>query len=102
MLDGRRPWPSCWREATAAVGPAGPGRLARLIAGLGERGMLDGIAPTPVAQPEPGLLARAFKPREKTFGWIPRYFERAYRHWGRIFFSAARSSPRSCCSRSPG
>ena len=49
--------------------------------------MLDGIAPTPVAEPEPGLLARAFKPREKTFGWIPDYFERAYRHWGRLFFS---------------
>ncbi len=87
MLDGRLTVAELLTQSTAVLGPSGPGRLARLIAGLGERGMLDGIAPTPVAEPEPGLLARAFKPREKTFGWIPGYFERAYRHWGRIFFS---------------
>ena len=87
MLDGQRTVAELLAQATAAVGPSGPGRLARLIAGLGERGMLDGIAPTPVPEPEPRLLARAFKPREKTFGWLPDYFERAYRHWGRIFFS---------------
>ncbi|MGZ4171570.1 MAG: FHA domain-containing protein [Solirubrobacteraceae bacterium] len=86
LIDGRLTVAELLTQATATVGPAGPGRLARLIAGLGERGMLDGVAPTPVTQPEPGLLARAFKPREKVFGWIPGYFERAYRHWGRIFF----------------
>src|SRR6202000_2025573 len=53
----------------------------------GERGMLDGGAPTPVAEVEPGLLARAFKPREKTFGWIPDCFQPPDRPWGRIFFS---------------
>jgi putative peptide zinc metalloprotease protein len=87
MLDGRLTVAELLTQSTDVLGPSGPGRLARLIAGLGERGMLDGIAPTPVAEPEPGLLARAFKPREKTFGWLPGYFERAYRHWGRIFFS---------------
>ncbi len=87
MIDGQRTVAELLTQATATVGPSGPGRLARLIAGLGERGMLDGIAPTPVAEPEPGLLARAFKPREKTFGWLPGYFERAYQHWGRIYFS---------------
>jgi putative peptide zinc metalloprotease protein len=88
MLDGRLTVAELLGEATRVVGPAGPGRLAGLIAGLGERGMLDGIAPTPVVAPEPGLLARAFKPRERTFGWIGEYFQRAYRHWGRVFFSA--------------
>jgi putative peptide zinc metalloprotease protein len=88
MLDGRLTVAELLTQATTAVGPSGPGRLARLIAGLGERGMLDGIAPTPVAEPEPGLLARAFKPREKTFGWVPGYFERAYQHWGRLYFSS--------------
>jgi putative peptide zinc metalloprotease protein len=87
MLDGRLTVAELLTQSTNVLGPSGPGRLAGLIAGLGERGMLDGIAPTPVAEPEPGLLARAFKPRERTFGWIPRYFERAYQHWGRIFFS---------------
>jgi putative peptide zinc metalloprotease protein len=92
LLDGRLTVAELLTQATTVIGPSGPGRLARLIAGLGERGMLDGIAPTPVAEPEPGLLARAFKPREKTFDWIPGYFERAYRHWGRIFFSALTAS----------
>jgi putative peptide zinc metalloprotease protein len=87
LLDGRRTIAELLTEATSIVGPSGPGRLASLIAGLGERGMLDGIAPTPVAEAEPGLLARAFKPRERTFGWAGGYFERAYRHWGRIYFS---------------
>jgi putative peptide zinc metalloprotease protein len=87
MLDGRLTVAELLTQSTDVLGSSGPGRLARLIAGLGERGMLDGIAPTPVAEPEPGLLARAFKPREKLFGWLPGYFERAYRHWGRIFFS---------------
>ena len=87
MLDGQHTVAQLLTHATDAVGPSGPGRLARLIAGLGERGMLDGIAPTPVTEPAPRLIARAFKPREKTFGWLPDYFQRAYRHWGRVFFS---------------
>jgi putative peptide zinc metalloprotease protein len=87
LLDGQLTVAQLLTRATEEIGSAGPGRLARLIAGLGERGMLDGVAPTPVAEPEQGLLARAFKPREKTFGWVGDYFPRAYRHWGRIFFS---------------
>jgi putative peptide zinc metalloprotease protein len=87
LLDGQRTVAQLLSEATEVVGSSGPGRLARLIAGLGERGMLDGIAPTPVVEPEPGLLARAFKPREKTFEWLPDHFQRAYRHWGRVWFS---------------
>jgi putative peptide zinc metalloprotease protein len=88
LIDGRQTIAELLAEATRSLGPAGPGRLARLIADFGERGMLEGVAPTPVAQAEPGLLARAFKSREKTFDWVGDYFERAYRHWGRIFFSA--------------
>lgn len=88
LIDGRRTVAELLTEAGQVVGPAGPGRLAALIAGLGDRGLLDGVAPTPVAAPEPGLLARAFRARERTFDWIPGYFERAYHHWGRAFFSA--------------
>ena len=88
LFDGRHTVAELLTQATQAVGPGAPGRVAQLIAGLGERGMLDGVAPTPVAAPEPGLLARAFRKRERTFDWVPDYFERAYRHWGRIFFSS--------------
>lgn len=87
LLDGTLTVAELLAQATEVVGPGGPGRLARLIAGLGERGLLDGVAPMPVARPEPGLLVRAFKPRERTFGWVGEYFKNAYRHWGRIFFS---------------
>ena len=87
LIDGERTVAELLTEATRMLGPGGPGRVARLIADFGERGMLDGVAPTPVVQAEPGLLARAFKSREKTFGWVNGYFERAYRRWGRIYFS---------------
>jgi putative peptide zinc metalloprotease protein len=87
LIDGKHTVTELLVEASQAVGPDGPGRLARLIADFGERGMLDGIAPTPKQEPDPGPLARAFRAREKPFGWLPGYFERAYRHWGRAFFS---------------
>src|SRR6202000_2780426 len=32
-------------------------------------------------------LARILKPRDKTVTWVGDYFERAYHHWGRVFFS---------------
>jgi putative peptide zinc metalloprotease protein len=87
LLDGSQTIAELLAAATRLLGPAGPGRLARLIADFGERGMLDGVAPTPVVQAEPGLLARAFKSRERTFDSLGEYFEGAYRHWGRLFFS---------------
>jgi putative peptide zinc metalloprotease protein len=87
LLDGKRTVAELLVEASGRLGPTGAGRLARLVADFGERGMLDGVAPTPVPREEPGFLARAFKTREKTFGWIPEYFQTAYRHWGRLFFS---------------
>ena len=76
------------RRGDDGSGPAGAGRLARLMADFGERGMLDGVAPTPRAQDEPGFFARAFKPREQTVRLDPASTSRrAYRHWGRLFFS---------------
>ncbi len=87
LIDGKRTTAELLVEANKLLGPTGPSRLARMIADLGERGMLDGVAPTPQPLPEPGLLARAFKKRERTFDWIPSYFQSAYRHWGRLYFS---------------
>jgi putative peptide zinc metalloprotease protein len=87
LLDGQRTIAELLTEATGRLGPAGSGRLARLLADFGERGLLEGIAPTPQVEREPGLLARAFKPREKTFAGLSDYFTNAYRHWGRVFFS---------------
>jgi putative peptide zinc metalloprotease protein len=87
LLDGKRTIAELLVAASETVGPAGPGRLARLLADCGERGLLDGVAPTPRDEPNPGLLQRAFGSKEVVFGWIPGYFERAYRRWGRVYFS---------------
>jgi putative peptide zinc metalloprotease protein len=87
LLDGRRTIGELLAEATRLLGPAGPTRLARLIADCGDRGMLDGIAATPRAAVEPSLARRVLEPRERTFEWVGEWFERAYAGWGRLWFS---------------
>jgi putative peptide zinc metalloprotease protein len=87
LLDGRRTISELLVQAAALLGPAGPGRLARLIAECGDRGLLDGIAATPTVPTEPGPLRRALEPRERTFKWVAEWFVRAYAGWGRLWFS---------------
>jgi putative peptide zinc metalloprotease protein len=87
LLDGRRTIAELLVQATTLVGPAGPGRLARVIAECGDRGLLDGIAATPTVPAEPGPLRRALEPRERTFEWVPDWFVRVYAVWGRLWFS---------------
>jgi putative peptide zinc metalloprotease protein len=87
LLDGRRTIGELLVEATRLVGVAGAGRLARLIADLGDRGMLDGVAATPKVEAEPGLVRRVLTPREWTYEWIGDWFERVYAGWGRLWFS---------------
>jgi FHA domain len=86
LLDGEHSVVELLREAERRVGPGGPGRLARLIADLADRGLLEGIGGLPEVTEET-KLQRIFKPRERTFDWVGDYCERAYQHGGRIFFS---------------
>ncbi len=87
LLDGNRTVTELLSEAERLVGPTGPGRLARLIADLADRGLLDGVGAAPAAVEPESALARILKPRDKTVTWVGDYFERAYHHWGRVFFS---------------
>jgi len=87
LLDGRRTVNELLVEAANVGGPSGGGRLARLIADFGERGMLDGIEPTPQETTSPSVLGRAFKRRDRTIDGLPEYFQTAYGHWGRALFS---------------
>ena len=87
LLDGRRTIAELLADAATLLGAAGAGRLARLIADLGDRGMLDGVAATPKVEAEPSLVRRVFTPREWTYEWIGDWFERAYASWGRLWFS---------------
>jgi putative peptide zinc metalloprotease protein len=71
------------------VGAEGPGRVARLLADLGEHGLLEGTAvgDDPFGL-EPGLLQRLFTPREWAFSDPDRGFQAAYRYGGWLLFSA--------------
>lgn len=87
LLDGERSVVELLGEAERRVGPGGPGRLARLIADLADRGLLEGIGGLPEVEAPESKLQKLFKPREKTYDWVEDYFPRAYHHWGRVFFS---------------
>jgi putative peptide zinc metalloprotease protein len=90
QLDGTRSLVDLIGFAEQRFGPAGPARLARLLADLGERGFLAGVArSTPAGdQPAPeGFWRRLFRPRVKTFDGIGPFFERLYRRIGWVAFT---------------
>jgi putative peptide zinc metalloprotease protein len=75
--------------AEREFGPTGPARLARLLADLGERGFLAGVARTATDAPqEPqGFLRRLFRPRERSFARVGKFFETLYRRGGWVLFT---------------
>lgn len=86
MLDGESSLPELMAESERRHGPAGVGRLARLLADLGERGLLEGVE-GPVAQHREGLLGRLTKPRERTIAGAGALFERVYRRGAWVLFT---------------
>jgi putative peptide zinc metalloprotease protein len=87
LLDGSRTVPELLGEAEAALGPGGAARLARLIAELADRGMLDGAGPAAAERRVATTLQRVLRPRERSVDWVGDSFERAYHQWGRLLFS---------------
>jgi putative peptide zinc metalloprotease protein len=87
LLDGSRTLPELIAEAEQRQGPAGPGRLARLLADLGDRGLLQGVGGRSRAGSAEGGLARLVRPREHAFGGAAAWFERAYRRGGWVLFT---------------
>jgi putative peptide zinc metalloprotease protein len=89
LLDGSRGLVDLIGEAEARFGATGPARLARLLADLGERGFLAGVAKAQMdGPPAPeGRLKRWFKPRTKSFTGIGGFFERLYRRGGWVLFT---------------
>jgi len=89
LLDGRRSLPDLVREAERAGGSTGPARLLRLLAELGDRGLLSGVAAgEQPAHQETGLLRRLAGPRERVWTGAGALFERLYRNGGRWVFTA--------------
>jgi hypothetical protein len=90
LLDGRHSLADLIGIAEQRFGPAGAPRLARLLADLGERGYLAGVAggEADAAEEAPqGFLKRLFKPREKSFERVGGFFEALYRRGGWVLFT---------------
>ena len=86
MLDGETSLPELMAESERLHGEAGVGRLARLLADLGERGLLEGVdAPEKIARQ--GLIGRIARPRERVVPGAGALFTRLYRRGGWVFFS---------------
>jgi Zn-dependent protease len=87
LLDGRRSVADLVGEAERRDGQAGPGRLARLLSELAERGLLAGVAsgagPTDVP-----VARRLTAPRQWTWAGAGRFFDRLYARGGWRLFTA--------------
>jgi putative peptide zinc metalloprotease protein len=79
LLDGTHTPTALVERAEQRLGPAGPQRLARLLADLGDRGLLDGV--DEAARPQRRSLLR---PRERVLPSAGAAVARAYRRGGWI------------------
>jgi putative peptide zinc metalloprotease protein len=86
-LDGRTSLPDLIVEAEDRLGANGPARLARLLADLGDRGILAGSEASNTAAPGKGLFGRLMKPREFELRGADRLFDRLYRIGGYLILS---------------
>jgi putative peptide zinc metalloprotease protein len=87
LLDGTRSLAELVREAERRLGATGAGRLAQLLAELGERGLLAGSEGASTRDPPAeGLLQRLLKPRQRAWAGAGARFERLYERGGwRLF-----------------
>jgi len=87
LLDGSRSLIDLIGEAEQRFGATGPARLARLLADVGERGFLAGVASAQAAEEKPSFLRRVMTPREKVFEGVGAWFDRLYRRGGWVLFT---------------
>ncbi|HYI20750.1 MAG TPA: FHA domain-containing protein [Solirubrobacteraceae bacterium] len=88
LLDGTHSLSDLIGTAEQRFGAAGAPRLARLLADLGERGYLAGVAGADVGADAPqGFLRKLFKPREKTIPGLGPWFDWLYRRGGWVLFT---------------
>jgi putative peptide zinc metalloprotease protein len=89
QLDGTRSLADLIGDAEQRFGATGAARLARLLADLGERGFLAGVAgaATVGVEEEPSLLRRMMRPRVKTFDGVGPLVDGVYRRGGWVLFT---------------
>jgi putative peptide zinc metalloprotease protein len=87
-LDGRHSLHDLAAEAERRLGPTGPAHLARLLADLGQRGLIAGAAAS-APQPEAprGRLRRLFTPRVKLVPGAGDLIDAAYERGGWMLFT---------------
>jgi putative peptide zinc metalloprotease protein len=87
LLDGTRPLAELVAEAEDRLGEQGTPRLVRLLADLGERGLLEGVD----SPDRPGggerRVARLLRPRERAVEGAGELFERLYARGGYLLFT---------------
>jgi putative peptide zinc metalloprotease protein len=88
LLDGSRSLVDLIGEAEQRFGASGSARLARLLADLGERGFLAGVAGarTRPAAPQ-SFWRRLVTPREQVFAGVGERLDALYRHGGWVLFA---------------
>jgi putative peptide zinc metalloprotease protein len=90
LLEGGRPLSELISQAQSRLGPAGPIKLAQLLAELGERGLLEGIESAAGGQvAPPRLMARLLRPRARTVAGAGAAFDRIYSRGGFLLFTLA-------------
>ena len=82
QLDGTRSAAELTGEAERRLGPSGPARLARLLADLGDRGLLEGVGTPQAAKAAQPWWRRALEPRERVVPGVGGLVERLYRAGG--------------------
>jgi putative peptide zinc metalloprotease protein len=88
LIDGTRSLVDLIGEAEQRFGASGSARLARLLADLGERGFLAGVAGRQTrAEAPPTFWRRLITPREKVFTGVGARFDALYRHGGWVLFA---------------
>ncbi len=89
LIDGQSSLSDLTRGAERLHGEEGPALLARLLAELGDRGLLAGVGEEQDAEAAPptGFVQRLTAPREKAWPAAGELFERLYRGGGRLLFT---------------
>lgn len=88
LLDGSRSLVDLIGEAEQRFGQTGSARLARLLADLGERGFLQGVAGAqPQGEAPASFWRRVLTPREKPVRGLGEWFDSLYRGGAWVLFT---------------
>jgi putative peptide zinc metalloprotease protein len=86
LLDGSCTLPDLIAESEQRLGPSGPATLTRLLADLGDRGLLEGVEGTR-ATGRPSGWRGWFTPRDFALQQAGAFFDRLYRAGGFLLFT---------------